>query len=83
MDTLTRWRDLTEDKKAEFKSLVYELETTFGFDIQWLEKTCAMVKQSRFDEETINRVLTLEAQVMEQETEVEIYRIVFKLLKQS
>lgn len=67
----TRWRDLTEDKKAEFESLVDELKT-FAFDIQWLEKTCAMVKQSKFNEETINRMQMLEVQVMEQENEVKV-----------
>ena len=66
----TKWRDLTEDKKAEFESLVHKLEI-FSFDIQWLAKSCAMIKQTKFNEETIKHVKMLEALVIEYETEME------------
>ncbi|KAI4308493.1 hypothetical protein L6164_031563 [Bauhinia variegata] len=67
----TRWRDLTQEKKAEFESLVDEIEM-FRFDIQWLDSTRAMIKQSKIDEETINQMKTLEVKEAEQQNELEV-----------
>ncbi|KAI4316000.1 hypothetical protein L6164_024020 [Bauhinia variegata] len=67
--TTTRWRDLTEEKKAEFESLKLELET-FGFDIQWLRNTETRIKQSNIKEE-INRINTLKVQEKKQKIVVE------------
>ncbi|KAI4316005.1 hypothetical protein L6164_024025 [Bauhinia variegata] len=67
--TTTTWRDLTEEKKAEFESLKLELET-FGFDIQWLRNTETRIKQSKIEEE-INRINTLKVQEMQQKIAVE------------
>ncbi|XP_057431572.1 disease resistance protein RML1A-like isoform X2 [Lotus japonicus] len=68
--SVTRWGDLTETKKAEFESLVCELET-FGFDIQWLKNTETLIKQSKIDKVAIDHMKRLEVQVKEQQTVVE------------
>ncbi|KAI4308523.1 hypothetical protein L6164_031585 [Bauhinia variegata] len=61
----TMWRDLTEERKAEFQSLLDGLET-LGFDTQWLANTCARIKKSN----AINRMKMLELQVMTLEGEL-------------
>ncbi|KAI4315996.1 hypothetical protein L6164_024016 [Bauhinia variegata] len=67
--TTTRWRDLIEEKKAEFESLKMELEA-FGFDIQWLKNTETRIKQSNIEED-INCINTLKVQEMKQKIAVE------------
>ena len=66
----TKWKDLTEEKNAEFESLIDELEA-YKFDIQWLQKTRSMIEQRELDDETISGMKTLEVQVMQQEKEVQ------------
>ncbi|KAI4316012.1 hypothetical protein L6164_024031 [Bauhinia variegata] len=61
----TKWRDLTEEKKAEFLFLLDGLEA-FGFDTQWLANTCARIKGRK----TINRMKMLEQQAMTLESEL-------------
>ncbi|KAI4308593.1 hypothetical protein L6164_031649 [Bauhinia variegata] len=68
----TRWRDLTEDKKAELQSLVDVLET-LGFDLQFLGNVRAMINQS--NEETVNHIEALEEQVAALEIGLENIKI--------
>ncbi|KAI4347814.1 hypothetical protein L6164_008595 [Bauhinia variegata] len=68
----TRWRDLTEDKKAELQSLVDVLET-LGFDLEFLGNVRAMINQS--NEETVNHIKALEEQVAALEIGLENIKI--------
>ncbi|KAK7246573.1 hypothetical protein RIF29_41442 [Crotalaria pallida] len=72
----TRWRDLTEEKKAEFESLV-EVMKSLDFDIQWLDSTIARIKESKIDEGTINQLKTL--QVKKAELEAHLHKVKMEL----
>ncbi|KAI4308521.1 hypothetical protein L6164_031584 [Bauhinia variegata] len=64
----TKWRDLIEEKKAEFQSLLDGLEG-FGFDTQWLANTCAQIKSGK----TINHMKMLEQQAIDIRVELETF----------
>ncbi|KAI4308635.1 hypothetical protein L6164_031691 [Bauhinia variegata] len=66
----TKWRDLNEQKKVEFESLLDGLER-FGFDTQWLANTCAQIKKRK----TINRMKMLQQQAMALESELDGIRV--------
>ncbi|KAI4308637.1 hypothetical protein L6164_031693 [Bauhinia variegata] len=62
----TKWTDLTEERKAEFLSLLDELEI-LGFDTQWLTNTCVRIKKSN----AMNRMKMLEQQAMALKSELQ------------
>lgn len=70
----SRWSDLTENKKAEFESIIDVLET-LGFDAVWLWNIRAMIKQRKLDEEAITSMRTLEELVAAQEIELRENRL--------